>query len=303
MKDLKYFRWSWTLNNPTDQEKTHLMSLTNSSTNGSKETGIVYIIIGQEKGSQGTVHLQGYTEFSSRMRMSQVKKLLGDRIHAERSIADATKNKEYCSKENNLLLEWGVPRPRRGHNAKEAGRARASQLDDRLGTIKEILDEGGTLEDCWESDFAGMVRYGRGIYEYALMKRSQRKPPKVTVLTGAAGTGKTRFVYDHARIFYDDDIWSYPGAGWFDGYIGQKVVLFDDYRGDIPIELFLKVLDRYPIRVPVKGGFRHWKPEVIFITSNESWKQWYGLRLDRGTEAALRRRFHVVHEEINESIY
>jgi len=298
MNRIKSFRWSWTLNNPTDQEVEAIKNLTPTSTNDSNATGIVYTIIGKETGSQGTFHLQGYTEFSSRMRLPGVKKLLSPRIHAEKSVADWKTNKDYCSKEGNLLLEWGTPKQPPG---KRGGEARASQLDERLSTLKEIIDEGGMLEQCWDQDFSAMVRYGRGISEYAILKGRHREPPKVTVITGAAGTGKTRFVYDNARIFYDDDIWSYPGGGWFDGYQGQQVALFDDYRGDLPFDLFLKILDRYPIRVPVKGGFRNWIPKCIFITSNARWDEWYPNAFGEHKKA-LRRRMSCIHE-VNDTIY
>lgn len=278
-----------------------MTNLTKLTTQELLETGIVYIIVGKEKGSQGTFHFQGYTEFSSRIRMSQVKSILGtQRLHLEASKGTWEQNKEYCSKDGDVLLELGQPKdPLAGR--RKGGAMRASQLDERLTSVKEILDQGGKIEDCWEQDFSLMVRYGRGIYEYALLKGHERIPPKVTVLTGAAGTGKTRFVHDHARIFYDGDLWSYPGNGWFDGYSGHRIALFDDFRGDLPYDLLLKVLDRYPLRVPVKGGFRNWNPVHIFITSNKSWDEWYP-NMVGACRDALRRRIRWLHV-VNENIY
>lgn len=297
---VKAFRWSWTLNNPTQVEMDFLTKMTTLSTTELQETDIVYMIAGKEKGSQGTFHLQGYTEFSSQMRIPQVKRILGtQRLHLEKSIADQAANREYCAKEGDLLLELGTPKPKRGS---KGGKARASQLDERLHSLKDLIDEGGNIESCWDHDFSAMVRYGRGIYDYAILKGRDREPPKVTVITGAAGTGKTRFVYDNARIFFDNDIWSYPGQGWFDGYQGQQVALFDDFRGDVPFDLMLKVLDRYPIRVPVKGGFRNWVPRSIFITSNAPWSEWYPSAVGHHRDA-LRRRINILHEEVNDPIY
>ena len=40
---------------------------------------------------------------------------------------------------------------------------------------------------------------------------------------------------------------------WFDGYMGQKVVCFDDFRKDFcTFHELLRLLDRYPMDVPVK---------------------------------------------------
>jgi len=291
---VKAYRWSWTLNHPTQTEIQTLMNLTKLTSQELQTIGITYLIAGKETGSQGTFHLQGYTEFSSRMRMSAVKTTLQlDRLHLENSKGTGPQNKEYCSKDGDLLLEIGSLKPTGG------GNTRASILDDRLTSLKNVLDDGGKLEDCWEQDFSAMVRYGRGIYEYAMLKGVTRTPPKVTVLTGSPGTGKTFYCYEHARLFAENDIWSYPGQGWFDGYSGQKCALFDDYRGDLPLELFLKVLDRYPIRVPVKGGFRNWNPIWIFITSNVDWDSWYP-NVFGDCRMAIRRRIHVLLDKINE---
>lgn len=58
------------------------------------------------------------------------------------------------------------------------------------------------------------------------------------------------------------------GAMWWDGYCGQKVVILDDYRPWwCPFSFMLRLLDRYPIQVQVKGGFVNFVPEKIVITT------------------------------------
>lgn len=55
---------------------------------------------------------------------------------------------------------------------------------------------------------------------------------------------------------------------WFDGYLGESVAVFDDFRPWwCRFDYLLALLDRYPIRVPVKGGFVNWIPEIIIITT------------------------------------
>lgn len=78
---------------------------------------------------------------------------------------------------------------------------------------------------------------------------------------------------------------------WFDGYEGQENVLFDDFHGGVfKLPYLLKLLDRYPMRVPVKGGFVQWKPRRIFITSNIDPDLWFS-NANREHVAALNRRF------------
>lgn len=145
-----------------------------------------------------------------------------------------------------------------------------------------------------------MCRYGKSIESYLLTKRPNRIAPTVTVITGYTGVGKTRFVWDQARVF-DLRVWVYPGKEWFDGFIGQELALFEEYRGEINIGLFLQLLDRYPLRVPVKGGFTNWNPRYIYITSNVPYDKWYK-DLDVTSLEALRRRIHFDHR-VYENLY
>lgn len=61
------------------------------------------------------------------------------------------------------------------------------------------------------------------------------------------------------------------GSLWFDGYMGQEVAVFDDFRPWwCRFDYLLRLLDRYPMQVPVKGGFVNWIPEIIIITTQKS---------------------------------
>lgn len=74
--------------------------------------------------------------------------------------------------------------------------------------------------------------------------------------------GKTKHVYDE-----HDDIYVKDETQWWDGYTGNDVILFDDFRGQIPFNVMLRILDRYPYQGQVKGGYTHINSEHIFITS------------------------------------
>lgn len=91
------------------------------------------------------------------------------------------------------------------------------------------------------------------------------------------------------------------GKGWFDGYTGQRVALFDDYTGDLDLDLFLRITDRYKCNVPVKGSSVYWNPEVIYFTSNINPTLWYMFRTYEQSRAMERRLTKVY--EINESFF
>lgn len=111
---------------------------------------------------------------------------------------------------------------------------------------------------------------------------------------GLTGTGKSRCVYD----MFGKDLWTFVDdkGQWFDGYSGQTSALLDDFDGkSIPLTFFLKILDRYPLRVPVKGNFVNWRPKRIFITSNVPPSAWYPDSIPAHRDA-LSRRLDVIVE-------
>lgn len=166
--------------------------------------------------------------------------------------------------------------------------------------MKRAIDDGINEREMWDRDFYMMVRYGRALNDYRLICQQTRPVPKVYALIGPTGVGKSRFVH-HVASTFDLSIWVHPGGNWFDGYDGQDIALFEEFRGDIEIGKFLQVLDRYPVNVPIKGGFRYWKPRYIYITSNVSMENWYP-NLDGPTLQALKRRFKSI-EVVNKDIY
>lgn len=115
----------------------------------------------------------------------------------------------------------------------------------------------------------------------------------VVVYWGRTGTGKTRAVFDNVND--KEDIYVHPGGNWFDGYDQHKIVLFDDYGGsEFKLTYLLKLIDRYPIRVPIKGGFTSWVPEEIYITSNRSPDSWYPNAHEEHIDAMFRRFTNIV---------
>lgn len=262
-------------------------------------------IIGLERGSlRNTEHLQGYCEFSTPLRLARLKTLLqSKRIHAECSKGSGEANWRYCSKEGQPIILYGTPSgDRRTLRKSLKSTDGPGQFHETALKIQEDIKQGVPERELWNDNFAFMLRYNFGVRQYLRMQRPNRlRPPVVEAIIGPPGTGKTRYVHDFAYIFYnnaeagtyDPDLWSWGGSGpWFDGYSGQRVALFDDYRGSIPLESFLKALDRYDNLQPIKGGFVWFSPVYIFITSNDDVVSWYPDG-SPGSIAALQRRIRV----------
>ena len=93
-------------------------------------------------------------------------------------------------------------------------------------------------------------------------------------------------------------LWTHGGDRWFDGFRGHKYALFDDFDGSqIEFRKLLRLLDKYPMQVPIKGGFTNWNPRKIFITSNVQPRMWYSgdERVGLGDIDAMIRRLDIVN--------
>jgi len=85
------------------------------------------------------------------------------------------------------------------------------------------------------------------------------------------------------------------GQLWFDGYDGQDVVIFDDFYGGLPLPYMLRLLDGYPMRLPIKGGHTYAKWTKVYLTSNVPPTEWY-----QDPDGAFARRIHEVVEFLAE---
>lgn len=263
-------RWTITINNPTDEEINWILS-----TPVGREHPISYLIFARETApTTGTPHLQGYIETTKRLRTRGVTSL-GVGLHRAavfNSKGSADDNIKYCSKDGDILRISGDVR----------SQGERSDLD----RIRTLISEGASDLDIANANFASWCRYRRSFAEYRrlLEPRNLRECLRTMVHVGPTGIGKTYSVFQ-----CEPDLYPWPGAGlWFDGYSNQPAVLFDDFDGSgVPYEYLLRLLDMYPLQVPVKGGFTEWNPVRIYITTNVPIEQWYR---DRSDIKALQRR-------------
>jgi len=270
--------WCFTLNNYTDVEY-------NSITTAAAGGKIQYIICGRECGESGTPHLQGYLQLSDRLRLNGVKKLLGvQRLHLEVARGSAEDSKKYCSKEDLTPFEFG--------NSVSQG----SRTD--IESFQAAVIAGVPTADLVQSHFGFVLRYHRGlgvIRGYLAKPRAWRT--QCVYVYGRTGTGKTRFVHEDSQNLCPGSVTWLPDNSlkWFDGYeTGTKGVILDDFDGTASIATLLRVIDRYPLKVPIKGGFVEFNPRIIWITSNYSPAHWYHTQGEHYN--ALMRRIDEIKE-------
>lgn len=262
--------WCFTINNYGLEAETKLRELV---TSGSAS----YIVCGRERGESGTPHLQGFIRFPNARRFNSVRRIpvfVGS--HLEPRKGPVPRAIEYCKKDGDWWEEGDAPNPR-GHRSD-------------LESVRSKLANGASLNEIANEHFNLYVQYRRSFEAYIDMQSKPRTWKTVVhVITGPTGVGKTRFVFEQCG---DDPPWVHGGDRWFDGYVGQRVALFDDFRGELDFSFMLRLLDRYAMRVPIKGGFTNWCPTKVYITSNQLWQSWYNR--PQSDLDALRRRLDVI---------
>lgn len=265
-------RWCFTLNNYTQAE---LAKLKEDLTVECCE----YALIGKEVGATGTPHLQGFVNLKKKLRLNGVRKLISNRGHFERAKGTDADNKEYCGKGGDIHLAIGTP-------------SMSGRRTD-LGEAVELLRaSSGNLSALAEAHPETFIRYGRGLANWLDHSKVQKRRDYKTelhVFTGPPGCGKSREVYARAcSIASQDDVFYKSRGEWWDGYVGQRVVVIDDFYGWLKYDELLRITDRYPLRVPIKGAFSQFLATHVFVTSNvEAWA-WY--TFDKFKPDALMRR-------------
>lgn len=247
--------WTFTLNNWTQNQYQQLLDLFDQNMD--------YLVIGKEiSPTTLTPHLQGFLILKKKKTLNGVKTMIRiQEIHLEVAIATAMMNRTYCIKEGDFIEKGTMP---------------------LSGNSKVLLQEavhqlmnGTSMQNIATSFPETYIKHYRGLERMNLImnKRTRQWKSHVRVYYGSTGTGKTR------RAIEEDKVeWTHGGDRWFDGYDQQERVLFDDFDGvksGITYRKLLQLLDRYPLQVPIKGGFVEWCPRVIVITTNIPPDRWY----------------------------
>jgi len=260
--------WVFVLNNYTPAEDTYCQNL------GQSEK-VRFIIFGREQApGTGTPHLQGYIYMKNPHRLTGMKKIF-PRAHLEKAAGTPEDNIRYSSKDGNVFRAGEVP-------------TQGKRTD--LAAMKQKVKEGATMRDLIDIS----VNYQDLRTAELLMKYAppiERQKPAVYWFYGETGTGKTR----RAVEMGGDDYWiSGKDLKWWDGYYGQKTVILDDFRGDFcPLHELLRILDRYPYRVELKGSSAWLRAETIIITAPLPPESYY-LKAEQAAMEQLNRRITSV---------
>ncbi|AHH31462.1 replication-associated protein [Dragonfly larvae associated circular virus-2] len=231
----------------------------------------------EEGGEDGYLHWQVMVAFTKKIGLSGVKVLFGPAAHAELSRSAAAT--QYVWKE-----ETRVAGTQFNLGAKPFERNSKRDWDSIWLSAQE-----GNLEAIPADVRVVSYRTLRAIgSDYAVPRALERT---CYVFWGSTGTGKSRTAWEQAGM---DAYCKDPRSKFWDGYCSQENVVIDEFRGGIDISHILRWLDRYPVRVEIKGSSRPLQATKLWITSNLDPNLWYP-DIDAETLLALRRRLTITH--------
>lgn len=239
---------------------------------------------------RGTEHYQGYVELKKPMRITALQKIVKMSYFPRRGTREQAR--DYCMKtETRVEGPWEI--------GLWSGKSQGRRMDiERLVAMAKdtAVTDQAILEAC-PNEYARFYKFVDRVRSMpALQKPPIRDDLEVAVFFGPPGSGKTYTAYK-----FDANLYSVPindgKSMWFDGYRGEQTLLIDDFNGQMKLVNLLRVLDKYPVQVPVKGSFVYLQCTSIVITSNYHPKDWYDWHapVDRTpSRAALKRRITMI---------
>jgi len=236
----------------------------------------------------GQRHYQGYVHFGKNpVRFTAAKDyiagIFGVAPHVESAKGSAKQNRDYCSKEGGVT----------GTFCEYGDFPRAGERSD-LGLVANAVLAGKDLCEIATEFPSQFMKYHGGIKSFQHLVRTKPRDARVvpTVLWyfGPTGVGKSRKAFEQFPEAYIK-----MNNQWWDGYIGQSVVIIDDYRPSLcTFQEFLRILDRYPMRVQVKGSSCELSATTFVITTTSRPEVIWSGRTSEALNQLLRRISNIV---------
>lgn len=214
-----------------------------------------YMFYGLEKcPTTNRLHHQGwYITHNSRSERAMCKRL-GCWTRIMRG--NYTHNWKYCEKDGQIV--------EKGTRPKQGQRSDLNQLKD------QIVNKQKTPEDVAMETPILYHQYGRTlntIHDIVLRKTWRTEKTRCIWYKSGTGCGKSHkaFTDYHPDTHY---VWS-DDKGWWDNYRQQDTVIIDDFRGQIPYNMLLRLADKWPMEVPRRNRPpMPFTSKLIIITSS-----------------------------------
>lgn len=297
-------KWQLTFNDPIPKGWTHdkIKEVI------AKFKNVVYWCMSDETGlDSGLFHTHLYIVFKNQIMWETMQKRFKG-VHREMVIKGTSQqNRDYVFKEGKWLNdEKGETNHRDSHEEfGELPNERSGKRTD-LDELYSMIKDGYSTYEILEYNPKYMLRINDIERTRQLVHEQQFKDVwrnlDVTYIWGATGVGKTKYVMDKHKPsnVYKVDDYKHP----FDGYRGQDVVLFDEFRSDIKMGDMLKILDGYPLELSARYNNKvACFTKVYFCTNIDIRDQYCNIQQDEPEtwKAFLRRINRVKYHESMDS--
>ncbi len=215
-----------------------------------------YVISLEEAPTTGVKHIHLFF-VTSKVRWSTVQKRF-PHAHIESEVKGTPlQNKEYILKENDTLSD---DKKKSIIDSMEWGTLPTEQTLDKRNILEEaekLLDDGLHPNEIYQRSIL-FRKYESLINKEFYSRRIAETPPlrEVSIFwhTGKSGSGKSytyvKLVekYGIDNVFISAD-YSNKGTSLMDGYMAEKCVVLDEYKGELPYRMLLNLMEGYRLQI------------------------------------------------------
>ncbi len=231
----------------------------------------------------GMKHLHVVLCGNSAIKFSTVKRFIGDKAHIEMTMGTKAQAEAYINKTGKFEEKGEIVLAKAQVGEIQGRQGQRSDIDQ----IREAINEGLNWQEVVRlNDRFYDTRMTAMIKNMYFDKRKQETPLKRPVgvhwVFGGSGSGKTGTVFQLAEQYGEDDIFivsDYQAP--FDGYAGEKIVVMDEFRGQMAYSVLLDVTEGYKKQVHCRNA-NVWSLWLeVYITTIKTPEEVYAKMIDK----------------------
>ena len=299
--------YCFTINNPSKNDEKQVLKF-------AAHEWCSFLVYQHEVGEEGTYHLQGFLSLVTQRRFKEFL-LYFPRARMAKANGKPSANLRYCSKDESRATIVGWSKQFKALPTMEthlhvgpfvfgevpAGQGRRTDLAQAC----QIISDGGSLGDVAKLDLSTAARYSRNLNDLKFILMRERayeaRDIDVLIINGPTGSGKSHLAYEMGRN--DPNGYFVLCAGstksqlWFDGYEGEGTLVMDEFRPTwCTYSYLLRLLDKWPLRLPMKGSHTWALWTKVIITTTHPLGTWYDVA-DTATGELYRRITRTITQE------